>query len=212
MYANHRGTRSRPLVSGLLIASLLGPANAAAATVLAYDFDDGAGGLRLAPAAEATFITAGPLADIDGTITDLTGVSGRAAAAKDWHDGNAFVFALTVAPGVALVLEGLAFAERASASGPTAWSLAVAGTEVASGATTSGTFGVHDQPLAGAPLTGLVTFTLAGSGATTASGTWRIDDLVLRGALHAVPLPAAGWLFASAVLGAGLPRFRRRGR
>jgi serralysin len=139
----------------------------------------------------------------DGTPLEALGLKGQgvtdtAIAASSWHDGNAFVFSLTVADGYALDLSSIAFWEQGSSGGrgfgPTSWSLSANGVSLAAGAAQRGNPGaVHLLDLsAQSALAGTVSFTLAATGATdsalgannAAGATWRVDNFTLTGSVH----------------------------
>lgn len=161
--------------------------------------------------------------DLDGTLTDLNGQGsvGRAIAARSWHDGNAFVFSLNVASGFKLDLTEIGFFEQGSSGGqglgPTQWKLSINGSDVTGlQAAFRGNPGavrtISDSVLPDA-LTGVLSFEIFATGAENGTGvasnaTWRIDNFTLTGDLTPVPVPAAAWLFGSAL--AGLATWRRR--
>ena len=98
---------------------------------------------------------------------------------------------------------------RASASGPTGWSLLHAGNLLASGAV-SGSFKSFDIVLALSASGPELVLDLLGSGATAATGTLRLDNVLLEGQLKPVPLPGSLFLFVTPLLGALLRRIRER--
>jgi hypothetical protein len=140
-----------------------------------------------------------------------------ALAATDWQTGNAFTLNFSVAPGFVLDLDSITFAEQASGgsrgTGPNAWTLFVGNpgslVDVGSGSGIPSAYtnqSITDASLPDA-LTGDVAVRLFATGATASTATWRIDNFTVSGSLTAVPVPAAAWLFGSALLGlAGLRR------
>ncbi len=172
---------------------------AQAGTVVSFDFDDAAGQFTTVPDFLLAPLTSDGWTDQDNTLTSFAGVSGRAAAARDWQDGNAFIFTLQVPAGQQLDLTRFDFEEKASATGPETWRLDIAGQQVA-GASTAAGFQAHGEALTLTPLGGTIEIRLSGSAATSASGTWRVDNFSLQGQVSSVPLPAAGLLLASALL------------
>ncbi len=139
----------------------------------------------------------------DGTALEALGLKGQsvtdfAIAASSWHDGNAFVFSLTVAEGYVLDLSSVDFWEQGSSGGrgfgPTSWSLCANEVSLATGAAQRGNPGaVHLLDLgAQTALSGTVSFTLAATGATdsapgannAAGATWRVDNFTLTGCVH----------------------------
>jgi Ca2+-binding RTX toxin-like protein len=164
--------------------------------VLRLAFDDGAGG--------ATFLNPGVLiqdpviAQVGSWTTRDSGTlepnglngfgdpnRGKAIGATSWHDGNAFVFSIDLADDVLFELNALSFKEQGSngarGNGPSDWVLTLNGVEIATGAATLGTPGVHSIDLARNDLTGTLTFELAAHGASASTATWRIDDFSLVG-------------------------------
>jgi len=196
------------------------PQHSAAATitpVLAYAFDQG----------ELFRATADHLADglhantwtlAAGGGTSTAGNPGRALSANGWDgDGNAFVLRVSLAPGHTLALTGFGFDERASGTGAQVWSLRIADVSLAEGRThTSFTRHAGLLSLPG-PLSGQFDVVLAGWGASSGSGTWRMDNFFLEGQVlapagaspHVIPLPGALALLAGPLL--LCPRRRRPG-
>jgi hypothetical protein len=183
---------------------------AAAATVVAYDFDDGTGGFLNAPALIASHLSAEAWGDTDKTLTAVAGNPGKAASASHFHDGNAFELKLLVEPGHVLSVDGYSFDHRVSNTGPTLWILSLGGTQVANGTTVVDEFTSAGGTLGLTGLTGEVTVSLYAAGAGTKAGTWRIDNFQLLGGVDPLPapLPASALLLLSALI--CLPR-RRRG-
>jgi len=145
----------------------------------------------------------------DGTALEALGLKGQgvsdtAIAATSWHDGNAFVFSLTVAEGYVLDLSSVDFWEQGSSGnrgfGPTSWSLSANSVSLAAGAAQRGNPGaVHLLDLsAQSALAGTVNFTLAATGATdsalgannAAGATWRVDNFTLTGSVRPAQAPA----------------------
>jgi len=210
----HRSRQFRRAATAVLLAGLLGATvDAAAAPIVSFTFDDGGATFVNAPNSIAEHLSSSAWSDADGTLTTLNGLPppGVAIAARSWHDGNHFEFTLTVAPGYQMALTGFAFDEQGSSGaqglGPTAWSMAINALEVANGNATRGNpGGSHGDALDFTGLTGDVVVRLFASGAEDGSGTasnatWRIDDFEFTGTVSAVPVPAAGVLFGSALLG-----------
>ncbi len=198
--------RSLPISTLLLLWLLSTPARAG--VVVSFDFEDASGlftadpGFVLAPLAAAAW------RDLDDTLTSFSGVGGRAIAARDWQDGNAFAFSMDIPATHTLSLSRFDFDEKSSATGPGHWQLDIDGKQVA-GATTSRSFQHQGGTLASTALTGTVRILLLGDGATSSSGTWRVDNFSLRGQLSSIPLPATWILLASALLSLGRRRRTR---
>ena len=190
----------------LLLLLLSTPAGAG--IVVNYDFEDATGLFTAVPGFVLSPLSADAWSDQDNTLTSFSGVSGRAAAAKNWQDGNAFIFSITIPATHSLGLNRFDFDEKASATGPGNWQLDIAGIRMAS-ATTSTSFQHQGGTLAPTTLTGTIPIHLRANGATSSSGTWRVDNFSLQGQLSSVPLPAAWVLLFSALLLLGRQPRRR---
>lgn len=218
-------TAGRTVLAGLLLAGMT--AAEAAPVSIKYLFDDGTNFVN--PALDSTSLVPAEItgagaewSDLDGTLTNLNGQggTGKAIAARSWDNGNAFTFALNVASGFSLSLSEIKFFEQGSSGaqglGPNQWRLSINGNDITGlKAATRGNPGATQLVSAGLPtsLTGLVMFEIFATGAENGSGvaanaTWRIDNFQLTGDVAPVPVPAAAWLFGSAVL--GLAARRRR--
>jgi hypothetical protein len=183
-------------IAALCSAPLL---DAQAATVARYDFDDDAGGFINEAEDLAAQLSASGWSDIDGTLGSAAGNPGFALSARDFADGNEYRITLTPAPGFTLGLSSVRFDSRASTTGPAVWALSIDGVEIASGATAT-TFTTADVPLASAAGSAPLVLGLRGTQAASSLGTWRLDNVVLSGAVTPVPVPAGGWLFGAAGL------------
>ncbi len=185
MYTTHPPrAAARIFVAALFLVS----STSFATPIVVFDFDGPGGGFENAPELAAAGITINPWSDLDGTLTNFTGNPGRAVAARDWHDGNELGFAIQVLPGFALTLDGFAFDQRASSSGPLDWQLSIGGIPLTGGLTSLG-FTSLAEPLSLSGLSGLIPVALFGSGASSASGTWRIDNFSLTGQLQTLSTP-----------------------
>ena len=194
----------------LALVLLLPPAARALTTgpLLRYDFQALNGGtvqFENLPEQIDPALSAGGWQLRDGSLDSAAGPGGAtdlAMLGRSWggggSPGNRFTLEITVAPGQALQLDGYSFTERASGSGPTGWSLEIDGATVAGGATASG-FTTRSGPLSTGPLQGTLLLALLADGATSDSGSWRIDDFSLSGSLIAVPLPFPLLFLASAL-------------
>lgn len=186
-----RFTRCRLAAAGFS-AALAWCLPAPATPIVGFDFDDGSGGFVNSAALLASGFTASAWADSDGTLTDFSGNPGRALAAKSWHDGNALWFTLFSPPGTSWNFEGFSFDQRASSTGPLAWTLKLGGMTAGGGATTQ-SFSTAAGPGAVTGLSGAVLVELAADGAPSSTGTWRIDNFRLDGSIVQVPEPGT-WL------------------
>jgi hypothetical protein len=173
---------------------------ASAAQVLGYDFDGPGGALELSADTLAPGLSAAPWSDLDGVLASAAGNPGLALSSRSFHDGNGLILALTVLPGYVLTLDGFAFDQRASNTGPTSWGLSIAGAELANG-TTSTTFADRSGVLGLGDLAGDIVIAVSGAGASSSAGTWRIDNFSLTGAVNPVPLPPSLLFLLSSVIG-----------
>jgi hypothetical protein len=196
-----------------LLAALPLAGQAATVTpILAYSFDQGEL-FRSQPDLLAPGLVAEAWVSAGSVATSTTGNPGRALSANGWNgDGNAFVLRVRLAPGHTLALSGFGFDERASGTGATAWQLSIADVTVASGPTH--TVFTRHAGLINLPgsLSGQFDVVLSGFGASSGSGTWRMDNFFLEGEVHSagalpatptptpVPLPAGGLLFTAPTL------------
>ena len=181
--------RGRAYTLSVLVAAL--PVAASEAAVLAaFDFDLPGGGFELAPEILHPALTAAAFSDAAGTLTDFAGVSGRALAASAFTSGNTITLSLQVTPGQRVQLAQASFALRVSASGPNAWELHLGETLVGSGAAGTG-FAHFDVDLSPFTTTGDFALVWSGSGATSPSGTLRLDDVSVFGTVSAVPVQPA---------------------
>ncbi|MEX2479760.1 MAG: hypothetical protein WD928_02765 [Gammaproteobacteria bacterium] len=198
----------RALTRSVLLGALpLAPGHAAVLT--AFDFDGPEGAFEATPDAIHAELFSAEFSDLAGTLGDFAGVSGRALSATGFNDGNAIILTLVSAPDRRIEVDRVRFAVRVSASGPNTWQLAVGDEAAASGpATTS--FGDFDIELPGLGGNGSLTLALSGLGASSSSGTLRLDDVSIEGTVSAVPLPPA--LLLAAVPLALLGGTRRDGQ
>lgn len=201
--------RTPTLAAALVLSTNLVTADAA--LLARFDFEDANGGFTLAGEDLAPNFSTGLWHDVDGTSLSGTGNPGLALSARSFLDGNRLLLALTPAPGFDLRLSNIDFELRASLTGPTAWQVSLADSQVASGSTAT-SFKAEHIALNSAFFNGPLELALSASGASSAAGTLRLDNFELHGTLQpsvsAVPLPALGWMFGGAAL--GLARWRRR--
>ena len=172
-----------------------------AATLVLFDFNDAANTLELTPEVIAPGVTASLFSDTAGTLTSGAGNPGRAVSARTWLDGNAWHFTLEPLPGYTLSLDGFSFDDLASGTGPKTWTLQIEGDSAATGATTTSVFGTHGGAFAPGSSTSPIGIALLGTGASSNSGTWRIDNFALTGVVAPVPVPAAFVLLLSGIAG-----------
>ncbi len=143
---------------------------------------------------EATNVTVGPMTTRNGVTTYPVGVGGganRALSSNGFNDAanpNAFEFTVTPTVGFAVGPTGLSFQSQRSGTGPTSFTVSILylGTEIpVGGGTLSGTvFGPSSVSFSGpaaGPFVRSFTVRIAASGANSAAGTWRLDDVRLDG-------------------------------
>lgn len=165
-------------------------ASSQAAVLAAFDFDGADGAFDAMPDAIHADLSSAAFSDHAGTLGDFAGVSGRALSATAFNDGNAIILTLVSTPDRRIEIDRVRFAVRVSASGPSTWQLAVGDTPAASGpATTS--FDAFDVELSGFGGNGGLALALSGLGASSSSGTLRLDNVSIEGTVSAVPLPPA---------------------
>lgn len=157
-----------------------GPSN----VVVYYDFDNG-GAFETTPDFVAARLSAGSLTTADGSYTNYSGNPGNAFGDTSWTGQvHCFQFDVTVATNYALNVGGLRFDDRRSSTGPTAWRIRCSydgfSVDYANGATHS-SFATNEASFTLSSLTGEVTFRIYGDYASSAAGTWRIDNLTLLG-------------------------------
>lgn len=134
-------------------------------------------------------------------------------------EGTAGYFEVVLTPnsGYSLSISGVEFNSIRTSTGATNWDLqySVDGggyTSLDTGSNASGAWTAQDT--GSVTITGIdsnITFRLFGTGASSAAGSFRIDDFSVSGSLSAVPEPASFAAFLG--LGAlGLVATRRRGK
>lgn len=197
--------RSARMLAALL--TLTAATQAPAATLAAFDFEDAGGAFELEPEQLAAGIAAAAWTALSGAPSDFAGDPGRAIAVSGFTGGNALRLTLIAAPGRAITLDGLTFDARASASGPDTWTLGTAVGTLLAGPV-GGSFGPAGGPLAAGPDPAVV-LEFGGTGASSSSGTLRLDNVVVSGAVSAVSLPPAVMLAATPLAGWLLGRLRR---
>jgi hypothetical protein len=208
----------------LSVALLL--AGACPAQLVTYTFGPAAtpttAAASVAPAVSASTFSgfAGTPGTATGSPVHSAGSGGAFFSASAWTGAgpgpNRFEFTVTPAAGQVLDATTLSFAYRATTTGPTSFVLRTSADAFASDLLsgtlandttwrTTGTLAL-DLPATADPLV----LRLHAYGASSALGTWRVDDVVLGGVVTAVPEPAAVALaLGLAALGAAWSRHRR---
>jgi hypothetical protein len=197
----------RPLLGLAALTTLLNVSATEAAALARFDFEDASGSFSNLAEDVAPQLTLSAWSDADGTLGSAAGNPGFALTARSFDNSNDYLLTLTPAAGFRLTLTGLTFDQRASATGPKDWAVLLNGLSLANGLTTT-TFHTETMALSVGPESGPLTLAIRGSGASSAAGTLRLDNIALSGNLSAVPLPAAVWLLGPAL--AGLARAGRR--
>ena len=167
--------------------------NCSAASLLEFTFDDNEG-FTLTPEFSVAAINSTAFSVDHGNLTHYQGTSGRALAASQFEQSNRLSLDIEFDNSV-LELSELSLSHRRSASGPTSWMMEINGLNVASGVTPPA-FETVFVPLDLVLPVSAVTISTIGWGASSPLGTYRIDDLMLRGNFQPVPLPAPMWLLA----------------
>ncbi len=179
----------------------------ASSVLTSFDFDSDSGGFTNGPDVVSDGLVVPGWYAATGSVSDFSGVAGRALAARNFSSGNALVLEITIAPGFVVDVSGVAFDHLASASGPSLWTLHIAGADIVDG-TTPSDFEHIEHAFGLGPISDTLRVELRGSGASSNNGTYRIDNFELRGSLTPVPLPPAIVLIGTV---AGLlPLTRRR--
>jgi hypothetical protein len=188
-----------PVCSAIVFATVACTNPALASTaIVTYDFENSAGAFENTPEILVPGVAALPWSDLRGSLSDFSGNPGRAIAARTFLDGNTLMLILDLAPGFSADLDGFSFDHLASASGPANWDLKINTTAIANG-DTSTTFENVSGALSVDNITDSITVALSGSGATSNSGTYRLDNFVLSGTITPVPLAPAFVLLGSAL-------------
>ena len=167
---------------------------APAVALVAYNFE---GDVRT-PSTTGANVIAGLINNRDNNATFVAGNPGRALTTNSFHDAanpNYFQFTVTSSVGQQFVLGNLSFDSQRSASGPTNWQVSIitngVTTPVASGATgAASTWAPTNVSFTGAaagPHYWPVTVRITGTGASAQTGTWRIDNVALQGAVSPRP-------------------------
>lgn len=173
-----------------------------AALISRFDFEDASGNFANVAEDRHDRLSITAWSDADGTAQSVANPPGFALTSRSYHDGNRLLLTLFPTDGFTLRLTGLDFEHRATATGPTSWQLLLADVPLLNG-TTATTFKTEQLSWAAQDFTAPLTLALHGAGASSAAGTWRIDNVALHGSLlapAAVPLPPAGWLFGTGLL------------
>lgn len=204
MPSKHHCAASAALVSSFLIGPLSSPASAA--TLVAFDFDEPGGVFAPQPdALDAAFLDA-RIELASGPLADVAGNPGRALVADGFVDGNRVELRANLRPGWRVRITRIGFDQRASASGPQTWTLSQGTSLLATGATSSA-FGRVSEAVDFLLTGDALALAIGGSGASSARGTLRLDNVLVEGEAQPVPLPAAAALAALPLL--GLSRARR---
>ena len=158
--------------------------------VLFYDFGTDSGAPNLQPA--RMFLSIQSVSDMQvngGTPDGAAGVAGAALSDNGWTGGdNYWEFTVAMLPGYLLDLQKIAFASRSTGTGPSAWALRSSqdgySAVLASGMlATNANWETITADLVSSESESPVTYRLYGSGASSGTGTWRIDNLALTGSV-----------------------------
>ncbi|MCF8363106.1 MAG: hypothetical protein K9G70_10840 [Prolixibacteraceae bacterium] len=119
----------------------------------------------------------------------VNGNPSKAISANNLMGNPEFVLSLDVSEGYRMMISGFNFWRRSSGTGPTEWSLTTNSINMGNGLSSYGSYIGRTtvlNPVSG--LTGNVTIQMNLSGATSSSGTFRIDDFTLYGLVDCVPI------------------------
>jgi hypothetical protein len=157
---------------------------AADGDLVMYDFT----GNSLVPSSLTTNLAGSAFSANNARTISFTGGNPTpAASATGWNVVDRYwEFTLTVASGYAASITNVSFNDQASASGATNWFLRTSvdgfAADVAAGPTSSDiTASAFSASLSLVSVTGAVTFRIYGEGASSAAGTWRLDNVLLQG-------------------------------
>ena len=149
-----------------------------------YGFEDE----TLAPCRAAYEISASPLSLFKGDISHTQGNPGYAVSGRNWGDAdeNYFEFTISVSSG-AIMPVFFEFDNRASGTGPVSWGIRSDADnygDILSSGDTSDSF--SETPMVNADVSGIpagtgVTVRIYGYGASSGSGTWRVDNIRVMG-------------------------------
>ena len=171
-----------------------GSTNIGTNVLVYFDFETAAGPFESTADTVAANLTAAPVTTADGTYTNFGGNPTRAVSDTGFNNGtNYFEFGLVVATGCLMNVSGYSFHDRTSGTGPTEWHLKYNGdayaTDLALGSTHA-SFTTNAGGLTLASLAGTNVFRVYGAGASSAGGTWRLDNFTLLGSVNsAAPNP-----------------------
>jgi subtilisin-like proprotein convertase family protein/endonuclease/exonuclease/phosphatase family metal-dependent hydrolase len=151
-----------------------------------YNFDGGAaftaGAYYVAGSLAASNVLVG-----NGSLAGDSGNPNFAARGGGWTTTtNYFEFTLVVTDGYAAVVNGLQFDDRSASQGPTTWQLRSGSDGYASNlalGSTHAAFGTTNAAIRSPVLTGTNVFRVYGSGGTLLNATWKLDNVLLSGAV-----------------------------
>ncbi len=169
-----------------LVPAMSATADEQPAVIALFDFE----GESVQPSVVHPAFEVGEMTLARGAVQFFAGNPGRAMAGTQWHEGDNYFQFVVAPPPEGVELAGFSFDQNASGTGPTAWSVSIVDdlesaepeeTEVASGATST-SFGNRAADLSALEeRTQPFAMRIRGSGASSAAGTWRIDNVTLTG-------------------------------
>ena len=153
------------------------------------------------PAVQNPLVSVSPFTLSSGSVSFPAGnESTDAVSGKGWNlPAGAKWWEFTIEPvnpGDQLFLTGLTFDDQRSGTGPIEWSVAVNDFPVGGPRNTHDSFGDSPMNLANLSAASFQELSRAeirifGFGAPSAQGTWRLDNVILDGAVTAVPEPGS---------------------
>jgi hypothetical protein len=154
-----------------------------------YDFE----GASKSPAETDASVYAGTFDNRDGDAGFVAGLPGEAITATRWRDADENYFSFLLVPGdeAQVRITGITFDERPSGTGPTDFDILVVGGDEAvfagAGETVANSWrfqAVSFDAAARGPHRGAVEVRIAGRGASSSVGTWRLDNVRVTGVVE----------------------------
>ena len=171
-----------------------------------FDFETSGGVFEVSPETVAGHLLASDFGIYNDNPQFFKGNPGQALAGTGWDaadESRYFSMSVTVDSGYAMHITSVSFDDRASGTGPVDWTVVSSrdafNTAWGTGATHVDSFGPNLIEHMESDVTGTLEIRIAGANASSASGTWRIDNVRLMG--YVVPTGAA-WIDAD---GDGMP-------
>jgi len=192
--------------TGTVSITVIPEAVATITNLVYFDFETSAGVFEVSPEMAAGHLQASDFGIHNDNPQFFKGNPGQALAGTGWDaadESRYFSMSVTVDSGYAMHITSVSFDDRASGTGPVDWTVVSSrdtfNTAWGTGATHVDSFGPNLIEHMESDVTGTLEIRIAGANASSASGTWRIDNVRLMG--YVVPTGAA-WIDAD---GDGMP-------